>query len=159
AAELFSGRPGSLPPIHGYVLTTRKGEADLHLTVVDAKQEPVPLLASWRYGNGRVVALTTQAAGAWSRDWQAMSEYPLLWSQMLRHVLPGSHADGLSAHVVRHGDEARVTIDASTPEGVPRAGLRVTAALVGPDTTSTDVVLTEVSPGHHVGRVTLAGTG
>jgi uncharacterized protein YegL len=158
-AEFFSGLPDSLPPIHGYVLTTRKGEADLHLTVADAKQEPVPLLASWRYGNGRVVALTTQGAGAWSRDWQAMSEYPLLWSQMLRHVLPGSHADGLSAHVVRHGDEARVTVDASTPEGAPRAGLKAIAALVGPDTTSTNVALTEVSPGHHVGRVTLAGTG
>ena len=60
---------------------------------------------------------------------------------------------------MRHGDEARVTIDASTPEGAPRAGLKLTAALIGPGTTSTDVALTEVSPGHHVGRVTLAGTG
>src|SRR5437764_7092368 len=76
-AEFFSGLPDSLPPIHGYVLTTRKGEADLHLTVADAKQEPVPLLASWRYGHGRVVALTTQAIGAWRRDGLRRSEIRL----------------------------------------------------------------------------------
>jgi hypothetical protein len=49
--------------------------------------------------SGGVVALTTQGAGAWSREWQSMPEYPLLWSQTLRHVLPGLHADGLSARV------------------------------------------------------------
>jgi len=30
-----------------------------------------------------------------------MSEYPLLWSQMLRHVLPGGHAEGLNPRLVR----------------------------------------------------------
>jgi uncharacterized membrane protein len=158
-AEFFAGLPESMPPIHGYVLTTRKGEADVHLAVPDAKQEPVPLLASWRYGNGRVVALTTQGAGAWSREWQSMPEFPLLWSQTLRHVLPGLHADGLSARVVRHGDDIQVTVDVSNQEGAPRSGLKVVAALVGPDSTSTDVALTEASPGRHVGRVTLPGTG
>jgi Mg-chelatase subunit ChlD/uncharacterized membrane protein len=158
-AEFFAGLPEAMPPIHGYVLTTRKPEADVHLTIPDAKQEPVPLLASWRYGNGRVVALTTQGAGAWSREWQLMPEYPLLWSQTLRHVLPGLHADGLSARVVRRGDDVQVTVDASNQEGVPRAGLKVVAALVGPVSTSTDVALTEASPGRYVGRVTLAGAG
>jgi len=158
-AEFFAGLPQTMPPIHGYVLTTRKGEADVHLAVPDAKQEPVPLLASWRYGNGRVVALTTQGAGVWSRDWQSMPEYPLLWSQTLRHVLPGLHADGLSARLVRHGDEVEVTVDASTAEGTPRAGLKVVGSLLGPASSSTDVALTEVSAGRHVGRVTLEGTG
>jgi hypothetical protein len=148
-----------MPPIHGYVLTTRKGEANVHLVVPDAKQELVPLLASWRYGNGRVVALSTQGTGMWSRDWQSMPEFPLLWSQTLRHVLPGLHAEGLSAHVVRHGDEVEVTVDASNPEGVPRVGLKIVASLIGPDATSREVALTETSAGHHVGRVTLEGAG
>ena len=158
-AEFFAGLPETMPPIHGYVLTTRKGEADIHLVVPDAKEEPVPLLASWRYGNGRVVALTTQGAGVWSRDWQSMPEFPLLWSQTLRHVLPGLHADGLSARVVRHGDDVEVIVDASNPEGGPRAGLKIVASLIGPDATSTEVALTETSAGRHVGRVTLEGAG
>jgi uncharacterized protein YegL len=158
-AEFFAGLPETMPSIHGYVLTTRKGEADLHLVVPDAKEEQAPLLASWRYGNGRVVALTTQGAGVWSRDWQSMPEFPLLWSQTLRHVLPGLQAEGLSARVVRHGDEVEVTVNASNAEGGPRAGLKIVASLVGSDATSTPVALTETSAGHHVGRVTLEGTG
>jgi uncharacterized membrane protein len=158
-AEFFAGLPETMPAIHGYVLTTRKPEADLHLTIPDAKEEPVPLFASWRYGNGRVVALTTQGAGAWSRDWQAMPQYPLLWAQTLRHVLPGLRADGLHPRMVRHGDEVEIIVDALDPEGAPRAELKVAAALIGPDQASTDVALTEISAGRHVGHVTLAGTG
>src|SRR5262249_32352596 len=69
-AEFFAGLPDKMPLLAGYVLTTRKPQADLHLVVPDQKQEPVPLFASWRYGNGRVVALTTQGAGAWTEEWQ-----------------------------------------------------------------------------------------
>jgi hypothetical protein len=158
-AEFFAGLPETMPPIHGYVLTTRKSETDLHLVVSDAKQEPVPLLASWRYGNGRVVALTTQGAGAWSRDWQSMREYPLLWAQTLRHVLPGRHVDGLSTRMVRHGDDVAVIVDASNPDGSPPAGLRVSASLAGRDSAPTEIALTETSAGHHVGRAALRGAG
>jgi hypothetical protein len=106
-----------------------------------------------------VVAFTTHGAGAWSRDWQSMPEYPLLWSQMLRHVLPGGHPDGLNPRLVRHGDEVDATIDALNQEGAPRVGLKITAALVGPDAETTDIALAETLPGRYVGQVTLAGTG
>src|SRR5262249_30367598 len=45
-AEFFAGLPDRLPPVDGYVLTTRKPQADLHIVVPDEKQEPVPLFAS-----------------------------------------------------------------------------------------------------------------
>src|SRR6202030_1001039 len=118
--EFFAGLPDKLPPLAGYVLTTRKPQADLHLVVPDEKQEPVPLFASWRYGNGRVIALTTHVAGAWNKEWQAMAEYPLLWSQTLRHVLSGS-GESLFPRLVRNGDEVEADVDALNPEGVPRA--------------------------------------
>jgi von Willebrand factor type A domain/Aerotolerance regulator N-terminal len=160
-AEFFAGLPDKLPPLGGYVLTTRKPAADLHLVVPDEKQEPVPLLASWRYGSGRVVALTTQGAGAWTREWQAMAEYPLLWSQTLRHVLSGA-GEGLSPRVARTGDEVDVDVDALNPDGAPREGLRVTALLAGPATTpeaATPLSLSEVSPGRYHGRFTLDRPG
>jgi hypothetical protein len=77
------------------VLTTRKPQADLHLVVNDAKQEPVPLFASWRYGNGRVVALTTQGADAWTKAWEDTAEYPLLWSRV--YTLPPVYGGGTFA--------------------------------------------------------------
>jgi Mg-chelatase subunit ChlD len=127
-AQFFAGAQEKLPPLGGYVLTTRKPAADLHLVVPDEKQEPVPLLASWRYGNGRVVALTTQVAGTWTAEWQAMAEYPLLWSQIVRHVL-SSPGEGLVPRLARHGDKIEVEVDALSPEGMPREGIKITASL------------------------------
>jgi hypothetical protein len=160
-AEFFAGLPDKLPPLAGYVLTTRKPQAALHLVVLDEKQEPVPLFASWRYGNGRVIALTTQGAGAWTREWQAMAEYPLLWSQTLRHVFPGL-SEGLIPHMARRGDEVDIDVDALNQEGVPREGLKVTASLAGPGAASeppTSLALSEVYPGRYHGRFTLDRPG
>jgi Mg-chelatase subunit ChlD/uncharacterized membrane protein len=160
-AEFFAGLPDKLPPLGGYVLTTRKPSADLHLVVPDEKQDLVPLLASWRYGNGRVVALTTQGAGAWTREWQAMAEYPLLWSQTLRHVLSGQR-EGLFPRLTRHGDEIEIDVDALNQEGAPREGLKVTASLASSGIVPDGTVpfrLPEVSPGRYHGRFTLDGPG
>ena len=160
-AEFFAGLPDKMPPLAGYVLTTRKPQADLHLVVPDQKQEPVPLFASWRYGNGRVVALTTQGAGAWTKEWQAMAEYPLLWSQTLRHVFPG-HGEGLFPRLTRRGDDVEVDVEALNQEGVPREGLKVTASLAAaaaaPEATA-PLALLEVSPGRYHGRFTLDRLG
>src|SRR5229473_3077378 len=160
-AEFFAGVPEKLPPLGGYVLTTRKPAADLHLVVPDEKQEPVPLLASWRYGNGRVVALTTQGAGAWTTEWQALAEYPLLWSQIVRHILSGP-GEGLFPRLARHGDEIEADVDALNPEGMPREGLKITASLAGRGTTSeasAPLALSEISPGRYQGKFTLDRPG
>jgi len=160
-AEFFAGVPDKLPPLGGYVLTTRKPAADLHLVVPDERQEPVPLLASWRYGNGRVVALTTQGAGAWTTEWQALAEYPLLWSQIVRHILSGP-GEGLLPRFARHGDEIEADVDALNAEGLPREGLKIAASLAGHGTTSeaaAPLSLSEVSPGRYQGKLTLDRPG
>jgi hypothetical protein len=161
SAEFFAGMPDRMPPLSGYVLTTLKPQADLHLVVPDEKQEPVPLMASWRYGNGRVVALTTQGAGAWTREWQAMAEYPLLWSQTLRHVLPGT-GEGLFPRLSRRGDDVEVTVDATNQEGKPRERLKVVASLAGSGPAAgapASLLLAELSPGRYRGRLTLDRPG
>jgi Mg-chelatase subunit ChlD len=167
SSEFFAGLPDRMPPLGGYVLTTRKPEADLHLVVNDAKQEVAPLLASWRYGNGRVVALTTQGAGVWTEAWGEMAEYPLLWSQTLRHIFPGA-GEGMSLRLIRHGDEVDVDVDVLNPDGVPRDGLKVTASLTGPAAGAaapatgppTAVMLAgAAAPGRYRGHLTLDGPG
>lgn len=152
--EFFAGLPDQMPPLAGYVLTTRKPEADLHLVVFDEKHEPVPLLASWRYGSGRVVALSTHGAGAWSKEWQAMPDYPLLWSQTVRRIVPGG-GEGIWPQVTRRGDAFLVDVDALDPAGLPRQGLAVTAAFDSRQIGK----LTETSPGHYHGEIMSGTTG
>jgi Mg-chelatase subunit ChlD len=157
--DFFGGLPDRIPPVAGYVLTTRKPEADLHLVVADEKQEPVPLFASWRYGNGRVVALTTHGAGAWTHDWQTMPEYPLLWSQVVRQVFPGT-SDGLAVRARRDGDEVEVTVERPDAEASTRPA--VTASLSGPEPAADSaepLPLSEIAPGRYLGRFTAERDG
>ena len=96
----------AVPPIDGFVLATPKPDATLLMMADDAKGEAMPLMAHWRYGNGQVLALTTDAAGEWSRAWQQQPDYPLLWAQALRQFLPSTARSGLTLTTERLGDTA-----------------------------------------------------
>jgi uncharacterized protein YegL len=158
--EFFAGLPDRMPLLSGYVLTTRKPPADLYLTVQNEKQEQVPLFASWRYGSGRVVAVATHGAGAWTKEWQRMPEYPLLWSQTVRHLIAA--AEGLAPHLTRHGDVVDMEIDALNLDGTPRQGLSVTASLSAVAATippAAPLRLVEAEPGLYRGHVTVDQAG
>ena len=88
---------GPPPLLQGYVRTTAKDEADVHLVERD---EDDPLLASWRYGLGRVVAFASEADGPWVRAWTAAPEYARLWSQTLRWTAERAVRDAWSLQVV-----------------------------------------------------------
>jgi hypothetical protein len=100
-----------------------------------------------------VIALATHGAGAWNLSWQAMPQFPLMWSQILRHVFAST--PNLNPRMIRHGDEVDVTIEALNQDGAPRRNLKITAGLIGPDFKSTDIALTETSAGHYAGRTLL----
>jgi uncharacterized membrane protein/uncharacterized protein YegL len=70
-----------MPALSGYVRTTAKPEAALHL--YEAVEEE-PILATWRYGLGRVAAFASEADGAWSQAWVGSPSYGRLWSQLVR---------------------------------------------------------------------------
>lgn len=72
---------GALPLLGGYVRTTPKDEAQVHLA---EPQEDDPLLASWRYGLGRVAAFASEADGPWAAAWTDADGYGRLWSQTVR---------------------------------------------------------------------------
>ncbi|MSR21964.1 MAG: VWA domain-containing protein [Gemmatimonadetes bacterium] len=152
--------PDDPPALHGYVLTTAKEGADVHLEL----SESVPLLASWRYGLGRVVAFASQGAGPWAADWTAAPEYPLWWAQIVRWTLPGTSRPGLHVEVRRNGDYAEIVAEASGPDGRERRGLDVEASVGGPNERAVGVGalgepgtdhlrLRETEPGVYEGRL------
>src|SRR4029077_13385483 len=61
------GNP-SYPPVLGYMETELKPGAQLDL-LIPREDRKAPLLASWQYGRGRAVALTTDLEGRWTRSW------------------------------------------------------------------------------------------
>ncbi len=157
-AVFLEGMPESMPTLYGYIQTTAKPEATLHLSGPD----DAPILASWRYGLGRVVAFTSQGAGRWSREWLRHPSYPLLWSQIVRWALPPVAKPGLHLVLEPSGDEVKINVRAVNEEGNLAEHLHLTASHKnsGLETDATKTLeLIEVTPGLYQGTFTLDSPG
>jgi hypothetical protein len=154
-AEFLAGLPDQLPPVYAFVRTTAKPTANVHLVATDDEGAEVPLMASWRYGNGHVLALATHGAGAGTADWIQMPEYPLMWSQTIRQFLPDAQGPGLNVRLERVGDVVEITADVLNPDGTPMEGQNVVASIAG---TGDAYVLQRVAPGRYHGEFS-AGAG
>lgn len=150
------GLPDELPELHGYVLTTPKDPATVALVGPDGD----PIIASWQYGLGRVLAFTSQVAGAWSRDFVASDVFPQLWSQIVRDALPFALMPGVHASLEPEGDNLRVRVVALAEDGSADVGRAFDAQITGPNSgTSTTIRLEEVVPGRLEAELALDAVG
>jgi uncharacterized membrane protein len=104
---------GPPPLLQGYVRTTAKPEADVHLV---ERSEDDPLLASWRYGLGRVVAFASEVDGPWAEAWTAAPEFARLWSQTVRWTAERAVRDAWSLQVA--GSDGRLDVAVDHPRDV-----------------------------------------
>ncbi len=81
----FAGQ--TLPVVKGFVSTELRPGARLDAFVERAgKREP--LVASWRFGAGKTLAVTTDASGRWSAEWLRQGVFGRLWQQMFDWMAP-----------------------------------------------------------------------
>ncbi len=76
----------TIPGLAGYVETKAKNGSEVLLETVDAQH---PVLASWRFGLGRVTTLCTEPVGAGTRPWRDWPDY----GKMLARIMERSAAD------------------------------------------------------------------
>lgn len=126
ADAFLAAAPANVPAIDGYVDTTAKSRAHLHLATTDAEGNVVPIMASWRYGAGQVLALATQATGAWTARWSALPDYPRFWAQIVRGLL--HNPQGLPLEAERIGDEVRLAVSSEVAPQVTVTGANGIAA-------------------------------
>ena len=84
--EMLSGID-ELPPIKGYVLTSKKDNPLVETVLYATKpggEDNTTILAGWNYGLGRAVAFTTDAGQAWTSDWLDRPVYDKLFGQIIR---------------------------------------------------------------------------
>lgn len=72
----------SYPSLRGFVQTAERDEAQTELLARDAEGTH-PLLASWNYGSGRVIAFTSDANGRWSANWMRWERIHEFWSDIV----------------------------------------------------------------------------
>lgn len=147
STAFVAGLPDRLPPLGGFVRTSAKPDATVHLYA----PEDMPLLASWRYGLGRVVAFASHGAGEWARPWLESPDYARLWAQAVRWSLPPVAAPGLHVGLERRGDRVEARVVAVGRRGDAFAGARLTGTSAAPSGEPVPLALRETEPGVHHG--------
>lgn len=97
--------PQSIPELHGYVETRARSGAEVLLETSEGHH---PVFASWRYGLGRVSALTTEPVGPGTRNWQDWDGLGPFLAQLYRRTAD-DFRDPFHYTLTRRGHEVLLT--------------------------------------------------
>jgi uncharacterized membrane protein len=145
-ASLLDALPGvqlgSMPALRGYVATTPRAAAD----VILASPTSDPLLATWQYGLGRVMAWTSDAEGRWSAGLLRWPDANRFFGDMVSDTLPQAVDPALHLETQVQGDHTHLLVTAPNISG---AGVAVST--IAPDLSDEQVGLTSTGPGRFEG--------
>jgi len=161
--EMISGID-SLPPINGFVLTSKKENPLVEVSLVSpqpAGAQNNTILASWTYGLGKAVAFTSDAGGKlWTKQWPGTAEYAKLFGQIIRWSMrPTGQSVNFTVATETDGENVRVVITALDKEGNFRNLLNMTAAAEGPDLQRIPFEVKQTAPGRYVGSFPASAAG
>lgn len=133
-----------VPPLFGYVATTPKPTGEMVL--VSKKLDPV--LAAWQFGLGRSVAWTSDASGLWTRSWLQAPGANRFWANLVSWTLPAGQGSRLFISTSSAQGQGEITVDTPPTLG---ANPEVTAHVLAPDLTASNLVLQPSAPGRYHG--------
>jgi uncharacterized membrane protein len=135
----------TVPPLAGYVATTARSSAQVLLS--SPRNEPV--LAVWQYGLGRSAAWTSDFTGRWAANWLRWNKFQTVVAQLAAWLLPTSDSQMLSLETRNEGGVLVLVARAATPTGSPIAGLRVAGQLLNANSTTSELIFSEVAAGEY----------
>jgi Mg-chelatase subunit ChlD len=134
----------SIPPVRGYVLTHVKPRAESLMNV-----EKDPLLVSWQYGLGKVVAFTSDLTGRWGREWVRWEDFPQWASQVARSAIRRVSEDRIQTEFRQEGDQVKAVVDFLSRERTFVNHLKLKANLAGPDQAGEVRPFEQTAPGRY----------
>lgn len=144
------------PPLLGYNATRIKPTAEVLLATGLGE----PLLATWRYGLGQAAAFTSDAQPRWAGEWLEWDGFGRFWGGVARGLMrrggEGGAAFQVRATELGDGSRLRVDLDALTPEGGFRNGLRVNVtAMDAASGQSRAATAEQIAPGQYRAEIDL----
>ena len=136
-----------LPSVRGYVLTYPKPRADLLM-----KAEKDPLLVSWRYGLGRVVAFTSDLSGRWGSEWVNWEGFSQWAGQVARYTLRSVVQNPVRTEIEPDEQGIKVVADLFSKGGGFVNRWRLRGNLTAPDRSTEEKALQQIAPGRYEGR-------
>jgi Mg-chelatase subunit ChlD len=145
-AEMLKGIDFSAAPfLLGYVATKPKPTAEVFLV----SDRGDPILASWRYGLGKVAAFTSDAKNRWAADWLEWREFSKFWAQVVRDTMRKATLTNFHSEVKVDKGIAHLTVDALDDRGEFLNKLENDVTLIKPDLKKTELSLTQTAPGRY----------
>jgi hypothetical protein len=142
-ADVIPGVPlDSFPTITGYVATTPRAAAD----VVLKSPQGDPLLATWQYGLGRVLAWTSDAQGRWTADLLRWPSANRLFGDIVHASLPAPGDPALQIETRVQGDHTHLLVTAPATSGAT-----VTVNAITPDLADASLTLSPTGAGRFEG--------
>ncbi len=135
----------SVPPLLGYVLTTKK-ELSTNSMVTPTGD---PVLTSWRYGLGRSVAFTSDAKRRWAAQWISWGGYEKFWEQVIRWTIRSVQRSPYQVWVEQEGNTARAILEAIDRDGNFVNFIEPEARVVGPTLEGQALTMQQVAPGRY----------
>lgn len=141
----------SFPQLGGYLATTPKPRADVAL--ISDKDDPI--LASWQYGLGKVVAWTSDMEGIWTGELLGTDECVRLWLNAISYILPSSNSTDFKVDTYREGDRGEII--AKLEEG--QSEMDGKAIIISPDGERQEVDMEALKPGEYGGTFDVDAQG
>lgn len=143
------------PAVLGFMETELKRGAHLDL-LIPREDRKVPLLASWRYGRGKSIALTMDMESRWSRNWISWGGLQGFWEKILTWLRP------VEEPIPLH--EARVSLSGNRPVlelfayEEASAASRFRFSIQGKGG-KTEEALSKLAPGHYQAALPISSPG
>ena len=139
---------GNLPPVNGYMLTSRREDPQIETPfVVGDKNDP--LLAFWQAGLGKVAAFTGAPTAKWSPQLVQSPLFNKFWAQLTRGVSRPSESSDFDVRTTVEGGKGRLVIEAYDRDNAFRNNLAFAGTVVGPDLEPIPVRPTQTAPGRY----------
>jgi len=147
-----------LPALKGFVSTALKPGADLSL-FVNSNGQRDPIIASWKAGAGKTLAVTTDASGRWSSLWVQDGVFEPLWDRLLDWMAPHNPAaQNFGVALGYRSGRIQVNLTDYSPNSLI-ANAPVTAMVTAPDGAKYSIVLSREAPGELSGSIEAARAG
>jgi Ca-activated chloride channel family protein len=144
----------NLPSLRGYVLTYPKPRADLLMKV-----DKDPLLVSWRYGLGKVMAFTSDLSGRWGKEWVAWQGFPQWSSQLARDTLRKFLETKNRTDFQPDGEAVKVVADFVSGDGNFLNQLKLKANITAPNRATEENIFQQTAPGRYEAKFTPSQRG
>jgi uncharacterized membrane protein len=147
-----------MPALKGYVSTEIKPRATMSM-YVDRSGTREPVIASWKYGAGKAMAVTTDASGRWSGRWVSANVFEPLWDRMLAWMTPETPAEP-KIDVALGYNAGRINMKLTDYSAeVSNVARLVTVLVTRPDGSRTETALSEEVAGELSGSIEAPAPG